>query len=128
MRDILKELSFYQKDPSFFDAIFEAHLPYFEQMEISSFELVLYHESNIHLETWRLSTQNNIELLSNGSSEIKRMSHLGNRLTLPISIEETRIIFIDHSLKHRMGSGRKESWGQLHNKWVCLESIGTWIG
>ena len=42
MRHKLNELPFYQKDPSFFDAIFEAHLPYFEQKEISSFELVLY--------------------------------------------------------------------------------------
>jgi hypothetical protein len=96
IRTILKELSFYQKDSSIFDAIFEAHLLYFEQKEISSFEIFLYNEPDIHIETWRLSTQNNFELLSNESSEIKRMSHLGNRLTLPISIEDTRTIFIDH--------------------------------
>jgi hypothetical protein len=128
MRNILKELSFYQKDPLFFDAIFEAHLLNFKQNEISSFEIVLYHPPNIHLETWRLSTQNNFELLSNESSEIKRMSHLGNRLTFPISIEDTRIIFIDHSLTHKMGFGSKETWRLINNKWVCLESKKTWIG
>ena len=43
MRNKLNEFPLYQKDPSFFDAIFEAHLSCFEQKEISSFELILYH-------------------------------------------------------------------------------------
>ncbi len=124
----LKELPFYQNDPLFFDAVLEVHLPYFEEKEISFFEIVLYHPPNIHLETWRLSTQNNFELLSNESSEIKRMSYLGNRLTLPISFEDKRTIFIDHSLMPRMGFGNKETWGIINNKWTCLESKGTWIG
>lgn len=127
MRHKLNELLFYQKDPSFFDAIFEAHLPYFEQKEISSFELVLYHHPNIHIETWRITQQQNVDLLMTDSFEIKRLSHLGNRLTIPISSEETRSVYIDHSPSSRMGSGRKETWGHINNKWVCLETKGTWI-
>ena len=124
----LKELPFYQKDPLFFDAVLEVHLPYFEEKKISFFEIVLYHPPNIHLETWRLSTHNNFELLSNESSEIKRMSHLGNRLTLPISNENTRTIFIDNYIKPRMGFGSMEKWSLVNKKWTCLESKGTWIG
>ena len=128
MRHKLNELPFYQKDPSFFDAIFEAHLPYFEQKEISSFELVLYHEPNIHKETWRITQQLNVDLVMTDSFEIKRLSHLGNRLTIPVSSDELRTVYVDHSPAPRMGSGRKETWSQSEGKWTCLESKGTWIG
>jgi hypothetical protein len=127
MMNILKELSFYQKNPLFFDAIFEAHLPYFEQKKISFFEIVLYNEPNVHIETWRIS-QAKAELVMKESYEIKRISHLGNRLTIPFSTNELRTVYVDHSPAPRMGYGRKETWSLCEGKWTCLESKGTWIG
>jgi len=128
IKELLQTIPFYQKDSEFFDAIFEAHLPYFSRKEISSFEIVLYNEPNVHIETWRITQQQNVDLVMTDSLEIKRLSHLGNRLTIPISSDELRIVYVDHSLAPRMGSGRKETWSLSEGKWTCLESKGTWIG
>ena len=126
--EILNTLPFYQKDSLFFDAIFEAHLSLFEQDKIPNFDIVLYQTPNIHLETWRINSQVKAELLLQESSVIKHISHLGNRLTIPIATEEIRTVYLDHSPLPRMGSGRKETWSLSEGKWICLESKGTWIG
>jgi hypothetical protein len=126
--EILNTLPFYQKDSLFFDAIFEAHLSLFEQDKIPNFDIVLYQTPNTHLETWRINSQVKAELLLQESSVIKRISHLGNRLTIPIATEEIRTVYVDHSPLPRMGSGRKETWSLSEGKWICLESKGTWIG
>lgn len=128
IKAILNTLPFYQKDSLFFDALFEAHLSFFEQDKIPNFDIVLYQTPNIHLETWRINSQVKAELLLQESFVIKRISHFGNRLTIPIGTEEIRTVYVDHSLLPRMGSGRKETWNLSEVKWICLESKGTWIG
>jgi hypothetical protein len=128
IKALLQTIPFCQKDPSFFEAVLEAHLPYFARKEISSFEIVLYQAPNVHLETWRITQQQNVDLVMTDSLEIKRLSHLGNRLTIPVSSDELRTVYVDHSPVPRMGSGRKETWSLSEGKWTCLESKGTWIG
>ena len=127
IKALIKIIPFYQKDLSFFDSIFEVHLPYFSRKEISSFEIVLYQALNVHIESWLITSQTKAEMVGKELFKVKRIGQLGNRITIPISSDKLRIVYVYHYPAPRMGSG-KETWSLIEGKWTCLESKGTWIG
>ena len=55
-------------------------------------------------------------------------SIIGNNFIFPIEVNEDGVeIWYGHSMGSKIGSGFKEIWKKINNKWECIHWNSTWI-